>query len=161
MGPQCQLWCEKNVIAELEILIAGDGRGGGPLTACSPGSRGTRPWHHCQTNFEESIRREASLPGWAMLWMERKTFLRKGMGMMGWITPVEVLPRRSYWPSRQEPIFRDETPRRRCVSGQRACSAAISSKLIGSTAASRVLPTSWDRKGRDKKSATKFFKPGK
>ena len=27
-----------------------------------------------KTNFEESNRREASLPGWAMLWIEKKNF---------------------------------------------------------------------------------------
>ena len=84
-----------------------------------------------QTNFEDNNRREASLPGWAMLWIERKTFLRKGSGTLWRKTPVEVSPRRSCRPSRREPILRDEPPRRRCVSGQCTCSVAISSKSIG------------------------------
>ena len=104
-----------------------------------------------QTYFRDSNRRDASLPGWAMLWMAKKTFLRKGMGTIGRNSPVEVSPRRVCCPSRREPILRDEPPRRRCVSVQRACSAAMASKSIGSTnaAAAAVFPTGSGGGGKD------------
>ncbi len=52
-------------------------------------------------------------------------------------------------------------PSKRCVSGQRFCSAAISSKSTESaTDVAATDPVAvWF--GQDKKSATKFFKPGK
>jgi hypothetical protein len=52
-------------------------------------------------------------------------------------------------------------PSKHCVSGQRFCSAAISSKSTGSAADATATAPMVVWFGRDKKSATTFFKPGK
>ncbi len=50
---------------------------------------------------------------------------------------------------------------KRCVSGQRFCSAAISSKSTGSAVTVAATVPVEGGGGRDKKSATTFFKPGR
>jgi hypothetical protein len=51
-------------------------------------------------------------------------------------------------------------PSKRCVSGQRFCSAAISSKSTGSAADAAAADQVAIWFGRDKKTATTLFKPG-
>jgi hypothetical protein len=60
-----------------------------------------------------------------------------------------------------ESQFRGVPPSKRCVSGQRFCSAAISSKSTGSATDVAATDPAVVMFGRDKKSATTFFKPGK
>jgi hypothetical protein len=57
--------------------------------------------------------------------------------------------------------LRDVSPSKRCVSGQQFCSAAISLKSTGSAAAVAATVPVERGGGRDKKSATTFFKPGR
>jgi hypothetical protein len=57
--------------------------------------------------------------------------------------------------------LRDVPPSERCISGQRFCLAGISSKSTGSTADVAATDSVVVWFGRDKKSATTFFKPGK
>ncbi len=67
-------------------------------------------------------------------------------------------PERPVW---RKGNFRDVLPSNRCVSRRRCCSAAISSKSTGSAAIVASTDLAVCGGGRDKKSATTFFKPGR
>jgi hypothetical protein len=75
--------------------------------------------------------------------------------------PVETSPARRWAPLWRKANMRDVPPSKRCLSGQGFCSTAISSKSTGSAADVSVTDPVVVWFGRDKKSATTFFKPGK
>ncbi len=75
--------------------------------------------------------------------------------------PVETSPARRWAPVWWKANLRDVQPSKRCVSGQRLCLAAISSKSTGSAANLAVTDPVAVWFGRDKKSAKTFFKLGK
>jgi hypothetical protein len=70
-------------------------------------------------------------------------------------------PARRWAPGWRKPNLRDVPPSKPCVSGQRVCLAAISSKSTGSAAAVAATVPVEGGGGQDKKSATTFFKPGR
>ncbi len=82
-------------------------------------------------------------------------------GTMGRNVLVETSPARHWAPVWQKAIFRDVPLSNRCVSGQRCCSVAISSKSTGYAADVAATDPMACEVGRDKKSATTFFKLGK
>jgi hypothetical protein len=74
---------------------------------------------------------------------------------------VETSPARHYAPVWRKANLRDVLPSKRSISGQRFCLAGISSKSTGSTADVAATDSVVVWFGRDKKSATTSFKPGK
>ncbi len=86
------------------------------------------------TNLDEIIRREASLPGWVTLWKCSKMFVLNLRGTIGRKLPVETSLARRWAPVWRKANLRDVPPSKRCVSGQRFCSVARSSKSTGSAA---------------------------
>ncbi len=75
--------------------------------------------------------------------------------------PVETSPARCWAPVWRKANFREVPLSKHCVSGQLFCSAAISLKSTGSAANVAATDPVVVWFGRDKKSATTFFKPGK
>jgi hypothetical protein len=112
-------------------------------------------WH--QKNLDEIIWQEASLPGWATLWKWSKMIFLNLRGTIGWKLPVETSLARRWVPVWRKANLRDVQPSKCCVSGQRFCSAAISSKSTGSdTNMAATDPVAvWF--GQDKKLAMTFF----
>ncbi len=80
---------------------------------------------------------------------------------MGRKVLVETSPARHWEPVWRKANLRDVSPSNRCVSGQRCCLAAISSKPTGSAAGVAATDPAECGAGWDKKSATTFFKPAK
>ncbi len=113
------------------------------------------------TNLDKKIRQEASLRRLATLWKWAKIFFLNLRGTIGRKTPVETSAARRWAPVWRKANLRDGPPSKRCLSGQGFCSAAISSRSIGSAAAIAATVSVDFGRGRDRKSAITFFKPGK
>jgi hypothetical protein len=79
---------------------------------------------------------------------------------MGQKVPEETSPAWHWAPVWLKTNLRDVPPSNCCVSRQRCCSAAITSKFTVSAAVAAATDPVAFGAGQDKKSATTFFKPG-
>jgi hypothetical protein len=95
----------------------------------------------CQTNLENTRRREASLTGWERLCKCKKKIFRNFAGTMGRKNSMVTSPTRHLAPACRKASLRDEPPSKHCVSAQQFCSAAMASKSTGPAyAAAATVP---------------------